>query len=256
MASRVYPSEDGYSIRGIAPPDLARQTDSIKLMFWGWVMEAGLKQKDRDLARGLDKDGKVMRISAYTRQHRKSAMTPSGKGDPSAPALEPGRQKSRTRSLLTGKAFTDHAEFWWKFDPHIGDSWARILEKQQEQGRDVFGLSPAALKRVIAYAWDRYGRWKSGQTVELPVVINVAQAPAEIPVVGSTNFGHATFGIGGAPRGQFSGGMRIEDWFKHYRQPARVSIPGRPKAEYNRLLGTIWRAIRERRYKPRKPVKK
>src|SRR5438270_9794294 len=94
-------SEDGYTIKGIAPPELARADEADRLLFWGWVVRLGLKAKDRDLARGIGADGKPLRrISQQTREHRHSAMTPTGKGDPSAPPLEPGRQLSRTRSLL------------------------------------------------------------------------------------------------------------------------------------------------------------
>jgi hypothetical protein len=241
MAAKVYLSEDGYSIRGGEPPSLARQSDGVRLMYWGWVMNLALGAKDRDLARGLDKDGKPLKeISTETRLHRRSAMTPTGKGSPSAPPLTPGRQKSRTRSLLTGRAYPDRAEFWWKFDPHIGDSWARILEDQREKGRDVFGLSPQSLRRVVAQAWERYARWEAGKPVEMPAVIGVAQAQP-IVAVGRTDSRYATFGIGAASMpAQSSGGMRIEDWFKHFRRPARVEIPARTTTNHNRLLGHIW----------------
>lgn len=240
MASKVYPSEDGYTIRGIEPPGLRKQSDGVKRMFYGWVVEIGLRQKDRDLAQGLDKDGEPLRaISAATRKHRVSAMTPTGKGDPSAPPLEPGRQLSRTRSLLTGRAFVDHAEFWWKFDPFTGRSWADILYHQQEHGRDVFGLSPDALKRTMAQSWDRYKRWLAGKPVEMPVVPGVAMAQP-IAMAGTMPGPSATFGIGPAPTGQFSGGMTLEERLSYFRQSAKVTIPGRPGTAYNRILSHIW----------------
>lgn len=254
MPAKVYLSEDGYSIRGGEPPDLRRQSESVRLMYWGWVMELALKAKDRDLARGLDKDGKPLRrISAATRRHRHSEMTPTGKGDPTAPPLEPGRRLSRVRSLLTGRAFADRAEFWWKFDPFTGESFAKILEYQKEEGRDVFGLSPRALKRVVSQAWEKYRRWEQGKPVEMPQQIGVPMA-RPIVAAGPTDLRLATLGIN-APGslGRFSGGMTREQWTTFFRQPAAVTIPGRPAGTYNRILGHIWGAGGPTKPKPPKP---
>src|SRR4051812_3662699 len=92
--------ENGYAIRGIAPRDLRERDEPTRLLYWSWVTELGLRAKDKELSQGLDKDGRPLRaISAATRKHRRSAMTPSGKGDPSAPPLMPARALSRTRSL-------------------------------------------------------------------------------------------------------------------------------------------------------------
>jgi hypothetical protein len=241
MAARVYLVEDGYAIRGAEPTGLRNRPDSVRLMYWGWLMEAALKAKDRDLSQGLDKDGRPLRrISAYTRKHRRSAMTPTGKGDSLAPPLTPGRQKSRVRSLLTGRAFPDHAEFWWRFDPFTHESFAKILEHQKEQGRDVFGLSPAALKRAVAQAWEKYDRWERGLRVEMPIVIRIAQAQPIQPV-GKTGMANVTMGAN-APRtlAGSSGLMRIEDRIKYLRQPVKMKIPGRRAGIFNRLLQLIW----------------
>jgi hypothetical protein len=224
MAARVYLVEDGYAIKGAEPPGLRKQPAPIKIMFWGWLMEAALKAKDRDLSMGLDKDGQPLRpITAHTRKHRKSVMTPTGKGDPSAPPLMPGRKLSRVRSLLTGRAEVDHAEFWWKFDPFTHESFAKILEKEKDEGRDVFGLSPAALKRSMSQAWDRYAKWERGQAVEMPIVIGVPQAP---PVIAA------------------SGGKRVEDWEKLLRRPKRTTLPAQGEGEFNVLLSHIFKVER------------
>lgn len=241
MRATVYGIEDGYAIRGEEPPGLRAQPEAVRLMFYGWVVEEGMRQKDRDLSMGLDKDGKPLRrIKKSTRLHRHSAMTPTGRGDPSAPPLEPGRQKSRVRSLLTGRAYPDHAAFWWKYDAFTGESFAEILRYQKDQGRDVFGLSPAALRRTMARAWEKYRRWEQGKTVELPRPITIPQA-RRIEVAGTTDLSLATTGIGMPARpGQWAGGMRIEDWIRRMREPAKVAIPGRPGSNYNRLLGHVW----------------
>ncbi len=238
---RVVPSEDGYTITGGEPPGLRARPESVRRMYWGWVVEEGIRAKEADLARGLDKDGKPLKpISAYTRAHRRSAMTPTGRGSPSAPPLTPAYQLSRTRSLLTGRAEVDGAEFWWRFDPFTGGSWARILEYQKAQGRDVFGLSKEGVNRAVGRARALYQRWERGEIVPMPREIQVPQAPP-IAVVGKTDLTHATMGIN-APTslGQWSGGMRVEDWQKHFRQPAQVTIPARSSTNYNRLLGHIW----------------
>ena len=132
----------GYRIRGIEPPDLLQYPDPVKLMYWGWVVELGLQAKDRDLAAGLDKDGAPLRpLKPESIKHRKSEVGPTFWN---APPLSPGQARSRVRSLLTGRAHLSSAEFWWRFDPITGRSFAEVLIGQRDAyGRDVFGLSPA-----------------------------------------------------------------------------------------------------------------
>lgn len=233
MRPTVKRSEDGYSIYGLEPPGLAESHGIFRKMFWRWVVEFGLKEKDRDLSKGLGADGKGLRpISPQTKRTRKSKMTPSGKGDPEAPPLIPGWQKSRTRSLLTGKAFEDHAEFWWKYDAYTGDSWARILEYQVDMGRDVFGLGPKALERTRRQAvarWDAYKKGLYEDRAPKPVV-----RPKEVQP--KTVEGHPDIR-----------GLTIKEWETHFRQTAKAYLPGRPTRpktmspisgpRYNRLLG-------------------
>src|SRR6185437_1836711 len=145
-----------FKIRGIEPPDLGSER-AIRLMFWGWAVDEGLRVKDAELARGLDKDGAPLRpISPATRKHRRAAMTASGKGDPSAPPLMPAYQLSRTRSLLAGRPLPTHADFYWRFDPFTGDSWGVILAIHAKAGRDVIGLSPKGVAKVKARCWARW----------------------------------------------------------------------------------------------------
>lgn len=246
----VIPSQDGYTIRGIAPPGLAARPASERRLFWGWVVELGLKAKDRDLSRGLDRDGRPLRpIAARTRKYRRSAMTPSGKGDPNAPPLTPAHEKSRTRSLLTGRAEADRAEFWWRFDPWTGQSWARVLEFQARRGRDVFGLSKAAVAWTRRLAVARWERYQAGRAVKAPKVPVVRQAPARIAAEGSFDYRHATFGIGasgpeGLKRGSFSGLRTHAELVATLRAPARVTIPGRSGTNHNRVLEQVWGSSR------------
>lgn len=245
MKPQVFKSEDGYSIRGIEPADIGRFPDDVKLMFWRWVVEIGLKQKDKDLAAGIDKNGKPLKpITAYTRKHRHSEMTPSGKGVPSAPPLTPGLQKSRTRSLLTGRAFVNHAEFWWKFDPYTGDSWATVLEYQAKEGRDVFGLSPRALRATRLYALGRYDDWKKGQA-EKP---KAKAEPFKI-TGGQRNTKKLDLMQPGASLAGNVGFRTEAEWRAYLRKSARTSITGRPNIpsphrvvgpNFNKLLAILF----------------
>jgi hypothetical protein len=250
-----------YKIRGIEPPDLRNHGRDTRLMFWGWVVDLGLRAKDGELAKGLDRDGQPLRpISAKTRKYRRSAMTPDGKGDPSAPPLMPARVLSRTRSLLAGRALPTHAEFYWRFDAWTGDSWGRVLAIHARKGRDVIGLSDKGVARVRAQAWDRWERWKRGEAIEPKAKAGTAPG---IPKVGSYSTEHATFGIGAAGPGKFAagewtGGLTWPEWQRYFRQPnpAKVPIPGRPVGPYNRLLAHVWGQAPPGGPKPAKPKPK
>jgi hypothetical protein len=211
-------------------------------MYWSWVVEFGLRVKDRELSQGLDKDGNPLKaISAKTRKYRRSAMTASGKGDPSAPPLMPARELSRTRSLLAGRALETHADFYWRFDAWTGESWGRVLAIHARKGRDVIGLSPKGVARVKALSWERWAKWKAGKFQ--PERPKLSSAPA-IPRVGTYDVSRATFGIGGGPTpgAQSTGGMTYPEWRRYFTQPnpTNVAIPGRPAGRYNRLLAHVW----------------
>lgn len=249
--------QNGYKIRGIEPPDLASHDPSTRKLYWGWVVELGLRRKDKELSQGLDKNGRPLRpISPYTRAHRKSAMTPSGKGDPGAPPLMPGLQKSRTRSLLNGRAFSTHAAFFWRYDSFTGASWAEVLSYQAAAGRDVFGLSTAGTAWVKVQALKLWDDWKAG-TLRQPKPA-IAQRPPR--VVSPPPRGH----VEASPHGLTltvpttstrvakagPGGMTAPELTAYFRQTASATLPGRAKApsskspvvgpQYNRLLQHVW----------------
>lgn len=252
-----------YKIRGIAPPDLAGQPDSVKKMYWQWVVDFGLKRKDKELAAGLDKDGKPLRpILPETRKHRRSAMTPSGKGDPNAPPLTPGYQKSRTRSLLAGRPLTTHADFFWRFDPFTGDSWGVVLAAQAKMGRDVFGLSPAGTRWVQRQALAKWEAWKAQHRPIHPEV-TATRAPAArkppLPAAGRPTTEHAVFGIGATGpevfrEGRWSGAMTWPERQAYLRQSASAAIPGR-QGPFNRLLGFLWGVKPKAKPKKREAMK-
>jgi len=133
----------------------------LRRQFWQLVTPIALAVKDRELAAGLDAQGEPLKlISARTRKNRRSAMTPSGKGDPSAPPLMPAYQKSRVRSLLAGRAFATHCELYWRYDPFTGASFDVILTYQKAMGRDVFGLSDLAMAKIKSQSWAAWAKWR------------------------------------------------------------------------------------------------
>jgi hypothetical protein len=232
-----------YKIRGIEPPDLASYPVDVRKTFWGWVVELGIKAKGKEILAGLDKDGNQLRgILPATRLHRRSAMTPSGKGDPNAPTLIPGWQKSRTFSLLAGRALTTHAEFYWRYDSFTGDSWGHVLEAQAKRGRDVIGISPRGLALVKVQAWAKWAQWKAGTLKEEKKKAAVAVG---VPQVGNYDTTDATFGVGvsGAEKfrtGRWSGAMTRDEWTKYFRQSTSANVPASPGTGYNRLLAHTW----------------
>lgn len=141
------------------PPDLSTYPDRIKLMWFQWVVNLGLERKDKELARGWDKNGVIHRLKPKTIRHRKSEVGPV---HPNAPRLIPALNLSRVRSLLTGRAHTTSAEFWWKFDSVTGASFAVILHYAAEAGHDVFGLSPTGTAWVAREATRKWRVWIAG----------------------------------------------------------------------------------------------
>lgn len=163
MRSYSESTQIGFRLRGLEPGDLYRYPPEQRKVFWGFVVDAGLKRKDAELAKGLDKDGHPLKpLKLRSIKYRKSEVGPTRK---TAPPLEPALALSRVRSLLVGRPHTDSAEFWWGFDAISGKSFAFVLRAQREQGRDVFGLSPAGQAWVRAKAWDAWERWKQTQFI-------------------------------------------------------------------------------------------
>ena len=79
-----------FKVRGIEPPDLGQFPPETRKLYWSWVVELGLRVKGKEILAGWDKDGKPLRsLKQETKDHRKSAMSPSGKGDPSGTAIDP-----------------------------------------------------------------------------------------------------------------------------------------------------------------------
>jgi hypothetical protein len=255
-----------YRIRDIAPPDLYQYPDTVRKLFWGWVVIHGLRRKGQEILQGLDKDGDPMKLTDRTIKYRRSAMTTSGKGDPKAPALAPAWQKSRTYSLLAGRAHTDNAEFYWRYDPWTGAEWGKILKYLAENGKDTIGLSPEGTAWVKGQAWRAWATWKKGhpRAVQFPATAEVAvvkQRKAKqyaaaggrtwVPsaerdiVAGGTESGTATSREPPRP-----GGRTIEQTERYFRGSSLAEPPGRPQRpsakspisgpNYNRVVRFTW----------------
>lgn len=201
-----------FRVEGIAPLELRQYPESVQRMYWKWVVELTITAKDRELAAGLDRFGAPMvPISLKTRLHRKSVKGPA---DPYAPPLQPAHGLSRTRSLFSGRAFPDHAEFFWLFDEFTGASWGKILKLHARGAghlpvRDVIGISPESLGWVRAHALSRWMGWMqehpprpivppTPKPVKIPPTAVRAAKPPKIAVEPGaiTDLLDFTFGIG------------------------------------------------------------
>ncbi len=155
----VDPTAIGFRIRGIGPPDLDLFPPSVRKQYWQWVTDAALKVKDRELAKGWDKDGAIHPLHPKTIKYRRSEVGPTHKH---APRGIPALNLSRVRVLLRGRAHDNSSELFWTFDWRTGKSFAVILDYwREDQGHDVFGISPGGLAAVQAQALNKWQAWKA-----------------------------------------------------------------------------------------------
>lgn len=205
FAYRITLSEVGLT----RDPDFLRASPAVRAEVLRWLVVLGLKEKDHDLAAGLDAGGAALTpVSEATRKHRVSAMGPA---DPNAPALMPAYAVSRTRLLLEGEPTKkgDAAEFFWGFDAHTGGSWGEILGHHRDGigarkvKRDVIGLSAAGRARVRQELLSRWQAFKLNayRTPERAAVPGPELPPPRIGVRGRTDFEHFTYGIGSGTTG-------------------------------------------------------
>lgn len=246
----------------VAPAEVRRRPAADRIAFNRFAAEFTLQRKDRELSQGLNARGEPLPgVRPTTREHRKSEMTASGRGDPRAPYLMPGRGLSRTRSLLTAKAHADYVVVWWRFDAFTGDQWGKVLAAHARRGKayDVIGLSAKGKAWVAAQALKAWRGWLAGK-VSLPgVSLETAldPGPVKVELVGRTNLDYATEGIGGTiedarkaiAEGRSSGFLSESEWRKHFRQARPAIVNAREGTSYsvrsgksNVLLGHVWDA--------------
>lgn len=168
-----------FEVHGLAPerdPLWHLAGEPVHREFWRVVVTLVKERNEYDRARGLDRFGhKLPGISRYTRAHRRSAM---GQADPNAPPLTPADAASRTVAWFDGRAFPDHAEFFWR------KGWGKILGYHQRGAynhwskrnlpiRDVIGISPKSLRWVqknAALWWENRRKALAQPVPRKPVV--------------------------------------------------------------------------------------
>lgn len=154
-------------IEGFAPDGLTR---AELLIFWQGVSVIALEVKDRELAEGLDFEGKkLVPIKESTRKHRVSEM---GKASADAPPLMPAFELSRTRAWLRASSDESGVTIYW-----AGRSgkyaWRTILGFHARidgyvRGapvRNVFGISPKGYEEIRIRSlnwWVSSGRVRPG----------------------------------------------------------------------------------------------
>ena len=237
----------GFRLRGFGPAELPTYPGPVQVQFWKWVVDVALRVKDRELARGWDKNGVAHPLHPNTIKYRRSEVGPVTR---TAPRLEPALKRSRVRSLLRGRAHHQSAELFWDFDAVSGDSFAVILHFAAEQGHDVFGISPGGMAEVIREATSRWRAWQSNPgnarpPLSLPGTTPVPKRSVKTPVpkrpvkraipkvdIGRTDIENFTLSSDGdkireaSAAGRFSGFRRLntrgEQW-----QPGHQLGPGR-----------------------------
>ena len=168
-----------FRVSGIEPgdPEWGKADDALRRDFWRVVVRLVKDRREYDQARGLDRFGRKLRpITMYTRTHRRSEMGPA---DPNAPPLTPADGASRTVAYFDGRAYPDHAEFFWR------NGWGRILHFHRIGAgrlpvRDVIGISPksVAYVRAKAHAWWDEQRRNLAPPPPPPQPVPAAPAPA------------------------------------------------------------------------------
>ncbi len=235
----------GYRLR-MQPADLSMYPDAVKLQWFQWVVDLGLDRKLKELRKGQDKNGDIHRLAPRTIKYRRSEVGPVHQR---APRGIPALDVSRVMSLLTGRAHTTSAEFWWGFDSVTGASFAVILHYwADDQGHDVFGLSPAGTAWVTAEAMKKWAAWKDanprGAVANVPGAkavprIAVRQPIRTAPIPGRMDLANMDL-AGGEPQiqaamatGRFTGFRRMntrgEQW-KPGHQLGKVLAPKPPPA--------------------------
>jgi hypothetical protein len=193
----------GFTVK-LDPPDPGWKSapEADRRAYYKRVVELVKEQKDRDLAAGLDRFGAPMvALAPATIAHRHSDMGPA---DPNAPPLTPAHALSRTRALFDGRAFADHAEFFWRDDRFSGLHWGKVLGWHREGAghlpvRDVIGISRQSLDAIRPKAHQWWSLFKHGKAIGAATkkleVATGATGPAKLKVIGYTDVENFTFGI-------------------------------------------------------------
>ena len=122
-------TEVGYRIRGIEPPDLVKYPDSVKKMYWQWVVDLGLIAKDRELVRGLTRMANRCGRCVPSRSRGRAKWGPH-----SRPLHRSSHRTARWVRSLDRAGPHELRGVLVEVRQCIGRSFATILHYQQEQG--------------------------------------------------------------------------------------------------------------------------
>jgi hypothetical protein len=202
---------DSYAFRvsGIEPTDNTFRDagEETHRAYWRYIVDTVLELKDKSLAKGLDRFGKPMIPIAASTRAKGLARSYTGLGDPDAPPLTPAYGISRTRALFRGRAFADHAEFFWAFDEVTKRHWGVVLGYHRAGGphlpvRDVIGLAPADLAEARHRGQLWWYHYQEGARLEVATAkLGLKQPltgrvpPPKFVVTGDTDLDQYTFGI-------------------------------------------------------------
>lgn len=254
----------GYLVAGIEPkgdPDWKRVGVRGQTAFWDVVGKAGLKAKDRSLAKSLDKNGKLLKaISQPTRIARKADINPvTGKGPYSimgrafgaAPPLMATGDMSRTRRWLRYEIRSDGVWFFWDH------GWGIVLARHAKgftqrfrfpfhgighvPPRDVIGISNADFATVkrLALQW-----WAENKHLFLPMPgverINLRMIETPLGLLKLTTEEAVRMGVAHLPF-QFTGKQVLgpPGGFRGLGPAMPPSVPFTPKPPIRPLAATI-----------------
>lgn len=146
-------------IEGIEPTDerWRRSAPALRQEFWKIVGKIALAVYDRQVAAGLDRNGRPMkRVQIKDRPRFQSGKHVDG------PPLTPHRALSRTRRLLTYRSSSTDVVLHWKKE------WGTILlfhadgplHNKNLPVRDVIGIAPSGMAEIerVALGWWRTGK--------------------------------------------------------------------------------------------------
>lgn len=250
-----------WTLYGIEPKDKTFRDagEEVNRRYWRWIAGAGCDRFHWRCNQGLGSDGTPLTpISASTAARgRKRSYT--GLGNANNPPLVPALGLSRFESLLKGRGYEDHAEWYWTVDPVTGLHWGQMALWHAAGGggrypkRNVIGWSPADIAFLRAQGQTWWIHYLHGERIaeamaaletrsdKLPRV-PAAWSPRFKPT-GKTDLDHFVFGIGGTEQvvrrsieeGTFSGFRRLgggggpRGGGKAAPKPA-PTVPMRPRA--------------------------
>ncbi|WP_165076030.1 hypothetical protein [Paludisphaera rhizosphaerae] len=251
-----------FIVRWQPPTEVARLPKAERLRYWALAAEQVLKVKDGDLAKGLAADGKPLgRPSTKWLRHRRSAMTATGSGDPSAPLFQPGNELSRVRSLLTARGYDGWVRVWWRYDPHTHREWGEILAhwaSVKGERWNVLGMPEVSVRAARRQAEASWRKQAIRQPVDMKTVYqpvrNVHTLPVERggrrPQTLDVHTGSMEEIARASRDGRFSGWMtptQLDQFWREGRAVKPVGIPSRTapvilRGVGNRQLEATWGA--------------